>query len=315
MSAPSPIGQRDALSVADVAAVEWLHNSCGDTQTAIQCANNLGVSTYYIRPSIAFDVSITAYYSPASMTLTYSLPTGATTTTAQNTVIAATEAYQMFVSWTPTTSQVGTHTIQSTWSASGAPTLNCNLQVSSLSRAVRFGAMAVNLGRWALQWWPLASTDEDPKHSSAFLCLRSCTLPRQYVDGRVCIRRRVASVRSPASQVIVATDACDGQAADPVNDCTGNGTCTMASKAYPCECVYTNYGRLCDKPYVCDSTFTENFATGGPPAPPPLALAPSSPPYPPLSRGLCLTMERPPLWPSDGAVSSVAMLPPCPTAP
>ena len=56
MDAPLPLGQREGPSRGDVAAVEWLHNGCADTQTRIQCASSYGAWAYAVRPGMRFEV-------------------------------------------------------------------------------------------------------------------------------------------------------------------------------------------------------------------------------------------------------------------
>ena len=111
-------------------AVEWLHNGCVDTQTQIQCTNNFGTWDWAVRPSTPIRLGIVAYYINSGLTVTFDLPLGATSDTADGTTSSRWFAQQVRIDWTPSAHQLGMHTIRTTWATTGAPTKSCDFHVT-----------------------------------------------------------------------------------------------------------------------------------------------------------------------------------------
>eukprot|EP00667_Euglena_gracilis_P011879 EG_transcript_12155 len=130
--APVVVGQRTGLTARDVALVQWLYNNCSSQpQAAIQCAANYDAFAYVVRPGRPFSLNIVGYYQPQALTLTFALPSGASANLASPyTAPASDSIVSLRVTWTPTSAQLGTHTVQATFSTAGRPSRNCDFQVT-----------------------------------------------------------------------------------------------------------------------------------------------------------------------------------------
>ena len=91
--------------------------------------------TYAVRPGTAFAVNIVGYFTPSTLTVTYTLPSGAAADVSSGTS-SSTDAIRVKVSWTPSNSDVGVHYIQTAWSASGATNKQCDFEVCLCALAV-----------------------------------------------------------------------------------------------------------------------------------------------------------------------------------
>ena len=82
-----------------------------------------------LHPLPPSQVAIVAYYVPSELSVAYRLPDGAESDVPHTTATHG-DALRSKVSWTPTAAQVGTHTIATTWTASGAETRSCDFEVT-----------------------------------------------------------------------------------------------------------------------------------------------------------------------------------------
>jgi astacin len=140
---PQPIGQRVALHDSEAAAINFMYQNCA-ANPPLQCvASRDQNAELTIATGKKFLVQFTAMYGslgPDQIQASASKPSGAT-------VGASTSGFvigkDQLISWTPSSGDVGTHTLSTTFSANGQ-SATCQVHVKVVDANVCFGKAATD---------------------------------------------------------------------------------------------------------------------------------------------------------------------------
>ena len=129
---PQPIGQRNGLSAGDVAAIEFMYNSCSTRFAAPRCIASQSESTTLVIPvDKAFSVDFNALYTTTrSMRVTYPNTNAPDTQLLTPSGTTITDTGYAALRYTPTRNDAGrTFVLAATFTASDGPVSECRVSV------------------------------------------------------------------------------------------------------------------------------------------------------------------------------------------